>query len=64
MLAFLLPSVLCVAGWFADELGWVVASLALGLAAVSATAGTLIERWLFFAEAEHKMSLYYGKHRV
>ena len=64
MLAFLLPSVLCVAGWFSDELGRVPSSLALGLAAASATAGTLIERWLFFAEAEHKVTLYYGKHRV
>ena len=41
-----------------------MASLALGLAAASATAGTLVERWLFFAEAEHKVTLYYGKHHV
>ena len=64
VLAFLLPSALCVAGWFGDALGRAVASLALGLAAASATAGILIERWLFFAEAEHKMSLYYGNPRV
>ena len=27
-------------------------------------AGTLIERWLFFAEARHKVALYYGAERV
>ena len=64
VLAFLLPSVLCVAGWFSDELGRAAASLALGLAAVTASAGILVERWLFFAEAEHKMTLYYGNPRV
>ena len=30
------------------------------LAAVSHLAGMLAERWLFFAEAEHAVSLYYG----
>jgi sulfite dehydrogenase (quinone) subunit SoeC len=30
------------------------------LAAACATAGTLIERWLFFAEARHTVTLYYG----
>lgn len=35
------------------------ASLA-GLAAVSTMAGLLIERWLFFAEARHAVSEYYG----
>ncbi len=33
---------------------------ALVLAALSATAGTLIQRWLFFAEATHTVTLYYG----
>ena len=33
----------------------------LGLGAVvSASAGLLVERWLFFAEAVHAVSLYYG----
>lgn len=31
------------------------------LAAMSALAGVLVERWLFFAEAEHVAMLYYGK---
>jgi DMSO reductase anchor subunit len=30
------------------------------LAALSATAGVLVERWLFFAEAKHSVTLYYG----
>jgi sulfite dehydrogenase (quinone) subunit SoeC len=30
------------------------------LAAASAMAGVLVERWLFFAEAKHTVSLYYG----
>lgn len=32
----------------------------LGLAALSALAGTLVERWLFFAEARHMVTVYYG----
>ncbi len=31
------------------------------LAVLSHAAGTLIVRWLFFAEAEHVVGLYYGK---
>jgi DMSO reductase anchor subunit len=38
---------------------WLEASLAL-LAALSGLLGVLIERWLFFAEAEHTVMLYYG----
>ena len=30
-------------------------------AALSHVAGTLVLRWLFFAEAEHAVGLYYGK---
>ena len=33
-------------------------------AAVATLAGTLVERWLFFAEARHTMSLYYGEPAV
>ncbi len=64
MLAFLVPSGLCVVGWFGDAPGRAAVTIALGLAAVSASAGILVERWLFFAEAEHKMTLYYGNPRV
>ena len=31
------------------------------LAAISAAAGVLTKRWLFFAEAEHVVTLYYGR---
>lgn len=30
------------------------------LAAVSGTLGVILERWLFFAEAKHTVTLYYG----
>lgn len=36
------------------------AALAAVLAALAASLGTLIERWLFFAEARHTAALYYG----
>jgi sulfite dehydrogenase (quinone) subunit SoeC len=39
--------------------GWITAATAL-LAALSAAVGVLIERWLFFAEAKHAVTLYYG----
>jgi DMSO reductase anchor subunit len=39
--------------------GW-PAILSLILAALSNAAGTLTERWLFFAEARHTVTLYYG----
>ena len=64
VLAFIVPGVLCLAVWLGGESGGAALIAALGVAAVSASAGILIERWLFFAEAEHKMSLYYGKERV
>lgn len=34
------------------------------LAACATIAGTLVERWLFFAEAKHTMTLYYGEQSV
>ena len=64
VLAFLVPGGLCVAGWLGDAPGRAVVAIALGLAAASASAGILVERWLFFAEAEHKVTLYYGRERV
>jgi DMSO reductase anchor subunit len=32
------------------------------VAALAALAGIYIERWLFFAEATHTVTLYYGQH--
>ncbi|MEO1280611.1 MAG: DmsC/YnfH family molybdoenzyme membrane anchor subunit [Pseudomonadota bacterium] len=34
------------------------------LAAIMATTGVLVERWLFFAEADHVVTLYYGAQRA
>lgn len=40
---------------------WPVPTLALLLAVVFAAPGVFVERWLFFAEAEHVSMLYYGR---
>lgn len=44
----------------ATQLPDVAAALVALIAVVSAGAGLLVERWLFFAEAVHTVSLYYG----
>jgi DMSO reductase anchor subunit len=41
-----------------------LAAPALLLAALAAAVGLLIERWLFFAEAEHVSMLYYGRQKA
>jgi DMSO reductase anchor subunit len=53
VLAFALPILLI--GVF--HVGHVLA----GIAVLSHLAGVLVSRWLFFAEAEHVVGLYYGK---
>ena len=59
--AFGLPFLLSVGVLFSD--GW--PALAAGVAApLIAAAGTLVERWLFFAEAKHAVTLYYGARSV
>ena len=40
--------------------GGVWGGLAAFLAALAGSLGVLLERWLFFAEATHKVTLYYG----
>lgn len=35
-----------------------------GLTAISASIGVMVERWLFFAEARHVVTLYYGADKV
>lgn len=57
LLAFALPLALLV---LLSILGGWSGSVAAVLAALSATAGVLVERWLFFAEARHAVMLYYG----
>lgn len=58
-LAFALPALL-LACWMT---GTAAAVFAL-LAAFAGLTAVLVERWLFFAEARHKVALYYGTDRV
>jgi DMSO reductase anchor subunit len=57
-LAFALPALL-IAGAFV--LPWPAAAVLSALAALLQFAGMLVERWLFFAEAKHTVTLYYGR---
>jgi DMSO reductase anchor subunit len=56
-LAFVVPLALTLALLALPGRAAVIAAL---LAAASASAGVLVERWLFFAEAKHTVTLYYG----
>ncbi|MCZ8545754.1 dimethyl sulfoxide reductase anchor subunit [Mesorhizobium qingshengii] len=58
VLAFALP-VLLLAATLA--LPWPFAAVLSVLAAIAQLSGMLVERWLFFAEAKHTVSLYYGR---
>ncbi len=60
-LAFVIPFLLMLAAVATDGAASLAASL---LAAPLATLGVLVERWLFFAEAKHSVTLYYGAARV
>ena len=55
--AFAAPLVLVLLGTVTPA--WLAAALGV-IAAVVMTAGLLVERWLFFAEATHTVTLYYG----
>jgi DMSO reductase anchor subunit len=57
-LAFVVPIVLLILVFMAP---WPLAAMASVLAAVAQFAGMLVERWLFFAEAKHTVTLYYGR---
>ena len=57
-LAFVLPFALTVAAYAATGVPAAVCSL---IAAATALVGVLTERWLFFAEAKHTVTLYYGR---
>jgi DMSO reductase anchor subunit len=59
-LAFALPLVLTEAAALASDIIGPFATVAVLIAALSGTAGIAIERWLFFAEAQHAVTLYYG----
>lgn len=61
MLAFALPIVLLAFTVFtANIAGGIVAAVLAILAVASQLSGLLVERWLFFAEAKHTVTLYYG----
>jgi DMSO reductase anchor subunit len=55
--AFTLPAMLLLASFW---LGGAIAAVLAVLASSSQLAGLLVERWLFFAEAKHTVTLYYG----
>jgi DMSO reductase anchor subunit len=59
--AFTLPALLTL---LALLLGGVTGIGASGLAVASAALGLVTERWLFFAEAKHTVTLYYGAETV
>ncbi len=59
-IAGLLLPLLALVLLLASDSGWWDLPLAL-LAALGALLGTLVERWLFFAEATHTVVLYYGR---
>ena len=60
-LAFVVPLLLLL---LAMAQGGALHRAATLLAALLATAGVLVERWLFFAEAKHTVTLYYGAARA
>lgn len=59
--AFLLPLLLETVATIVPAL---VGTIAVCLAAGLTMLGVVIERWLFFAEAQHAVTLYYGKTQV
>ena len=62
-----IASFLLAGAWFRYDLLWVIllmlpfSHVFAVLAIASHIAGVLTARWLFFAEAEHVVGLYYGK---
>jgi DMSO reductase anchor subunit len=57
-LGCIIPALLLVAGAIAAG---TVAAILFPLAAIAALLGVYLERWLFFAEATHTVTLYYGR---
>ena len=56
--AFILPFLLTLGALLAGSV------VAIALAVLSAALGLIVERWLFFAEAKHTVTLYYGSESV
>ena len=61
LLAFAVPGLLLLATLL---LAPGLAAVWLSLAVLSMGAGLIVERWLFFAEAQHVVTLYYGAERA
>jgi len=59
---FVLPLAAVLAAYFLTEhvVDLVLLAVAIALNAI----GTITERWLFFAEAKHTVTLYYGAERA
>lgn len=57
-LGFAVPLVLVLAGLIAGPLALAILA---AVALLAALAGLLVERWLFFAEAQHVVTLFYGR---
>jgi len=55
---FALPAILLILGLALGDPG---ALVLLPLAAIAALLGVFVERWLFFAQATHTVTLYYGR---
>lgn len=60
-LAFVIPIACCLAEILRGPSFGIVAAV---IATISAAIGVVVERWLFFAEAEHIVMLYYGAERA
>jgi DMSO reductase anchor subunit len=56
LFAFALPMIFI---WLSESI--ILVQIALALAVISAFAGVMLERWLFFAEARHVVNLYHGR---
>lgn len=57
-IGFALPAILLISGLALGNPG---ALVLLPLAAIAALLGVYVERWLFFAQATHTVTLYYGR---
>ena len=62
MLFAVLPALLALPLWLLPRFD--ANAILLPLALLSALAGALVERWLFFAEARHTVRLYHGDART
>ena len=58
VIGFIAPVILLLAGIF---LGGMADTVLAAVAALASLLGIYLERWLFFAEATHTVTLYYGR---